>query len=151
MSLIDWLCENSLTLLSIHLQSIVSMQIDLACSLSLPLAALRPVGWEKREWRTWCWMRMMTSGSPWDTNTLLRCQRELLSPNDHVFTQGDVRHLKHAAESQKNGAWSDWATRPSCVESKYRSFVCVSFSCAELWLVLWKNSLPVRRWTLERR
>lgn len=39
---------------------------------------MRPVEWERPEWRKWFWMKTMTFGLPWDTNTLLRCQRECL-------------------------------------------------------------------------
>lgn len=54
-------------------------------ALLLSLSALRPVGWERREWRRLCWMRMMTCGWLWDTNTLLRCQREWLWFSNHTW------------------------------------------------------------------
>lgn len=77
---------------------------DTNSPLSLP--ALRPAGWEKRERRTSCWMRMMTCGSLWDINTLLRCQRELLQPNDRALTSTTSNmQLCHT----ENCVWSESA------------------------------------------
>lgn len=132
---------------------------DTNCPLSLP--ALRPAGWEKRERRTSCWMRTMTCGSLWDINTLLRCQRELLQPNDRALTQAAVTTTGVAwhpppqtcsSVTQRTvSGLNQHARSTSFIKSKFSSSACLSFYYTELWLVLWKNSQPVRRWTLEKR
>lgn len=87
----------SVVLSNLHYVSSIAMSLLINfisplpnCPPSPSLPVLRPVGWERRGWRTSCWMRTTTYGSPWGTNTLLRCQRELLGPNDRALTQAAV-------------------------------------------------------------
>lgn len=138
--------------------------LDTVCkALLLSLSASRPVGWESRERRRSCWMKTTTCGWLWDTNTLLRCQREWLWLSNHTWMDkqpqgqlllsqtGSVTELSQSITPGVNQLAvnllsfhsSTHFTWPSCL-------VSVSFVTG-LWLVLWKNSPPAKRWTLEKR